>query len=1009
MLQFRIWVKRICVLALWSGAMANAHAASWTVGGAAPQFATVQAAIDSAMVQAGDTLNVRAGVYGAVNLPAGKPLIIQGVAGSPTVVIESTGAAPAGRFAAAATCRNVQFRRTTVGPALLLDGAGAGATFENNIIGPSAGHGLELTGGGTTVTLTRCSFINIAPDYFAIRGGPVANSYDVRESVFGSALSRVAAISAGTGANGARFKFTRCEFKPVPAGRSLIVAQEAGGATFHFENCVIVSDDAGFGHVIRTFDRAHTWRFVHCTMTETAGQAYRQFLYLGHQISGVGDAANGSYQFSNCIFNWPASTSAWILSVQGAPQLIPESAIDAGTVMFNIGPGSLDPNADALSGKIAERIDADPLVKSDGYHLNTTSPARGRARATSPAVDIDGETRPGPAATIADLGCDEETTTVPPEIPDLPLPPMTTIDQVWQSFDPRADPLEVQVLATWNESGSAYIEFYFTGETWLNEKVRVYAIYSAPIGQTNLPAMLHIHGGGQTADAGWLSFWNARGYAAMTFDFCGDWAGRTKFTQYGALTQGNQATPNYYDSTNPNQRSNSWYHWALLARRCLTYLESRPEVDDTRLGIFGISIGGSLTWMVAGTDARVKAACAIYGAGWNTYPTDTAAADPYAGNTNMAFWRTTLDPAAYAPRVTAPLLFLNATNDQHGLMDYAQRTLDAVPAGTPLRQSYTPRTRHTIEPEEGRMLPLWMDRWLKAGAALPAEPQGSFGYDAADREATFSVTPDLSQTVTRVEIYYAVENTVPISRYWRPVAAVQQGGTWRAKLSLLRPDRPLYAFANVHYASGAVLSTDWKQATPSVLGDVAATEGPSKIISDFGQGLDAAGWLRMTSYTDPNIERSYVQAATGPGGVPALGFVPAVGANIQATTLKLGDPKWRGRPGAVLRFKVQTAQANNLQIDAITDDFVIGSQRYVAVVPLAASAAWQELALTPADFKLNGTGPQTLANWERVNKVDLYRESPTQAPTAWVGPLPLFADFRWELETQARPAWVAYE
>jgi dipeptidyl aminopeptidase/acylaminoacyl peptidase len=68
-------------------------------------------------------------------------------------------------------------------------------------------------------------------------------------------------------------------------------------------------------------------------------------------------------------------------------------------------------------------------------------------------------------------------------------------------------------------------------------KVRVYAISSAPIGKKSLPGVLHIHGGGQTVSPGWLRFWNDRGYAALTFNWGGEWPGRDKFTNWGKLTQ----------------------------------------------------------------------------------------------------------------------------------------------------------------------------------------------------------------------------------------------------------------------------------------------------------------------------------------------------------------------------------------------------------------------------------------------------------------------------------------
>jgi pimeloyl-ACP methyl ester carboxylesterase len=60
-------------------------------------------------------------------------------------------------------------------------------------------------------------------------------------------------------------------------------------------------------------------------------------------------------------------------------------------------------------------------------------------------------------------------------------------------------------------------------------------------------------------------------------------------------------------------------------RNGLTFLETVPEVDAARLGVFGISLGASVAAGVAGTDARVKALVAVAGPAdlervWSHFP-----------------------------------------------------------------------------------------------------------------------------------------------------------------------------------------------------------------------------------------------------------------------------------------------------------------------------------------------------------------------------------------------------
>ncbi len=295
----------------------------------------------------------------------------------------------------------------------------------------------------------------------------------------------------------------------------------------------------------------------------------------------------------------------------------------------------------------------------------------------------------------------------------------TSVDDVWRGFDPEALPLDLEVTKTWEEQEIAFQKVRFTGELANHAKVRVFAICSAPKAGQNLPGILHVHGGGQTASLDWVRFWARRGYVCVSFDFCGPWAQRTEVTDWGPIKQGNMAQANGGFQLKPTPRESSWYHWTVVSRRALTLLARQPRVDPQRLGIFGISVGGSLTWMIAGTDRRVKSAVAIYGCGYN-YDRRNASWGLVTPSDDLNLFQRLLAPEAYAPYVSCPLLFLSATNDFHGIMD---RAYDALGATTgPVYQAFSPRTDHHIEPREGRDLALWMDWQLKGGAAWPKTP-----------------------------------------------------------------------------------------------------------------------------------------------------------------------------------------------------------------------------------------------------------------------------------------------
>ncbi len=564
-----------------------------------------------------------------------------------------------------------------------------------------------------------------------------------------------------------------------------------------------------------------------------------------------------------------------------------------------------------------------------------------------------------------------------------------SVEDLWADFDPRGLPLQVDIIREWTEDGARWKEFYFTGEVWEGTPVRVYAIYAEPVGASKLPGMLHIHGGGQTVDTEWLRYWNRRGYAAMTFNWGGEWPDRERYALWGKLEQGNHLHANNM-TTLPDPKANSWYHWILVSRRALTFLEQQPGVDPERLGIFGISMGGSIVWNIAGIDDRVKAACAIYGVGWNSYPMDTAEPDRSADDPNIRAWRRLLDPEEYAPRAKCPILFLNASTDQHGTMDYTYRTLDDTPTVT--RQVYTPRFRHHIEPEDAATLPLWMDWWLRDGPPLPETPGLSLGLDNAGVPSA-RIVPDRPAEVDHVRVYYGVENTYPLTRYARSPEATRSGDAWTASLPVSNIGAPLYAFATVYYTSGAALTSRLVKRIPAALGAAVVTDEPSIVLGDFREGWD--GWFYVPAYTDPNRGDTYLLTTTGPDGVPALTINPdLMGPRLRIGTHKVGDPKWRGHGAVSLRFLVHADAANQLEVALLKGEFRPGGITYTAVVPLTGMPGWQEIVLPRESFtSKDGAVPPA---WEDICKLEMALYQPDQQhQIEWQGTPPLFAEFRW--------------
>lgn len=316
-----------------------------------------------------------------------------------------------------------------------------------------------------------------------------------------------------------------------------------------------------------------------------------------------------------------------------------------------------------------------------------------------------------------------------------PQPVPHSVAELWADFDPRRDPLEVEVIREWTSDGMVFRNVRFRIGTFKGTPARMAAIYGFPAGlKSKVPAVMDIHGGGGRASLGEVKRLVARGYAVLALNWGGAKGQQTAInemetaqpgdpnTEWGAVdpTQLNQGRmfsmlpgPKQLFEDREHPKNSNWYLLTVGCRRGLTFLEQQPEVDPERLGVEGYSMGGNLTMYVAGTDARVKAAVpAVGGSGWRWEEHEFLGGRDHADGVggDVSVFHKTLGFESYAPLIRCPVLHRSATNDFHGWMDDVYRTNALIPS-QPVRYSWAVHLNHALLPEVGVTMPLWFDHF----------------------------------------------------------------------------------------------------------------------------------------------------------------------------------------------------------------------------------------------------------------------------------------------------------
>lgn len=582
------------------------------------------------------------------------------------------------------------------------------------------------------------------------------------------------------------------------------------------------------------------------------------------------------------------------------------------------------------------------------------------------------------------------------------------VKELWADFDADA-PLDVQVVRKWDDGGAHLALLRYSVGTFKaarkTHKPRMAAYYGRPKGKKALPGIVHLHGGGQRANLEVVKYWVSLGYAAISINWGEkvlekpdtpntDWDGLAAgFLGGKELSNHNDLRPGtgtFWDRVHP--KNSSWYLYACAARRALTFLSKRPEVDGAKLGVTGHSMGGRLTVLVA-IDPRVKAATPSVGGSGFLYRDFwglRGSARHMPAEANPKLYDKTISAQSYWPHIRCPILFLGATNDFNSPTEKVVQGMSLLPHDKS-RLVLAPHLNHRFTSETFAARPLWFEAHLKGNFAFPKTPKAQLVLKQDDGVPLLRVRPDAStpHKVVKVDIYYGYDRD-PRVRYWADAGARKKHDAWEGKCPVLDPGEPLLAFANVTYeidrdvplprgysrkTRRLCISSTYCMAYPDDLAKagVKATGRPSRQIDDFARGWH--DWYRLSA----GNRHHWLFA-----------------------TRKCVDPRWTAPKGAKLAFDIKTTQAGAvLGVVIHTNEWrgYTGAKRdtFVALVPLS-KAGWNAVTLAAGDFK--NAGDEPLADWNGQTQLVFQpanRARPKdKALGLWKGAVGELRNLRWQ-------------
>ena len=556
-----------------------------------------------------------------------------------------------------------------------------------------------------------------------------------------------------------------------------------------------------------------------------------------------------------------------------------------------------------------------------------------------------------------------------------------SVSELLKGYDPRIEPLDIKVTREWDESYEGKkirIQMLtFTVGTFKNEVSRISAYYGYPkdINDT-VPGLVQIHGGGQRADKNIVVVDAANGYASLSLN----WGGREledqktgePGTDWGAIDPTQKHVSHYFRLTPDDKtaesiyspRNNNWFILTLATRRGLTFLEQQPIVDRDKLGVYGHSMGGTITGQVAGLDNRIKAAVPSCGGAGISQAENIArpgaSSDRRVGD---KLYSSTIDSTASLKSLKYPILGQTPQNDFNCIYDDLNYNWKVIPDPSLVHFSISPHLNHRHIAKSAFTRYRFFDVFLKGEGTFPKRPELSVNLKTANGIPIASVSPHDVGQVQNVQIYYSI-NPHSLTRFWRRAATVKHRNNWVAHLPILSTEMPLFVMANVEYP----------QPKPLIGSRYTGNCPDNFLISTWETIIDppalkTAG-VRAIDRPERMIEPSFDEW----GDWYQIGWGNSQ--HAVAGTRKLTDPKWRGPDGATLCIDVKDSQGGNFLMAFDVNNWGaypgLTKGGYYCVKALAKTEDWQTVTIKLSDLKPRGSGiSDRPKSWQGITELQI--------------------------------------
>lgn len=376
---------------------------------------------------------------------------------------------------------------------------------------------------------------------------------------------------------------------------------------------------------------------------------------------------------------------------------------------------------------------------------------------------------------------------------------MMTPAQVWAGYDPQTEDLKAKLLSE-EESKRTYAYFAISkGEEAVVIELNVFTP-AAPTKKT----VLLIGEYDRLPQQDLIDDLLSKNYLVCYADYSAIKQNTTTSFPpcfcYGKYANAGE----HIKKLSPSAKDTCQYLYSVIIRRAITFINQ--ELSQKEIVLVGIKSGVEIAMQVAGMDNRILALACIGGAGYMEYLDKPK----YAGEENLLSdelmaWLTSVSSVAYAKHIKIPTLFSVGSNGKLNDIDRLSNIIALMPKSD-ARINISPRHIDNISKKSY----LNFIKWLEGVFLYSTPPEiPVMDINVNSEGAVYaSIKPDSSIEISGVKVYYSYGDNNHTTRYWFSALGEKAGeADYLAKMAVSQENSHLYAFCEVTYRNGIVLSS----------------------------------------------------------------------------------------------------------------------------------------------------------------------------------------------------------